>query len=159
MSRPRLPATHHVARYCNLSSLDGGWPTTKSFRLDPAGISVNHLEWFDEDDLAAAMLGLQNWKLKQENFTTRVSGRFALMPVGDVTKCTGAAVVRDPIEDTERPLRSDPSHSLIRRNCGDIDEEREFKTRLLQAVQSVHPARPPCYPSGSSSRQADWPSA
>ena len=143
MSRPRLPATHHVAGYCNQSSLDGDWPTTKSFRLDPDGISANHLEWFDEDDLEAAMLGLQKWKLKQENFTTRVSGRFAVMPVGDVVECTGAVVVADPIEDTEHPLRSDPSHSLIQPSPGDDDAERVFKTRLLQAVQSVHPAWPP----------------
>lgn len=143
MSPPRLPATHHVAGYCNQSSLDDGWPTPMSFRLDPDGVSCDHLEWFDQDDLAAAILGLQNWKLKQENFTTRVSGRFAVMPVGDIVECTGAEVVEDPIDDPEHPLCSDPSHALIQPGPGDDDAQRDFKTRLLQAVQSVHHARPP----------------
>ena len=89
------------------------------------------------------MLGLQNWKLKQKNFTTRVSGRFAVMPVGDIIECTGAVVVEDPIENTECPLCSDPSHVLIQPSPGDDNAERDFKTRLLQAVQSVHTARPP----------------
>ncbi len=140
MSRPRLPATHHVAGYCNKSSLDGDWPTTKSFRVDSDGVSVNHLERFDADDPAAAMLGLQNWKLGQPNFQTRASGRFAVLPVGDIVECTGAAVIADPIEHPEHP---DPSHALIQRSPGDGDDERAFKTCLLQAVQSVHPALPP----------------
>ncbi len=143
MSPPRIPATHHVAGYCNHSSLDDdGCPTTLSFRLDTNGVSGNHVEWFDQDDLAAAMLGLQKWKLKQKNFTTRVSGRFAVMPVGDIIECTGAVVVEDPIENAECPLCSDPSHVLIQPSPDDEDAKRDFKTRLLQAVQTVHPARP-----------------
>ena len=143
VSPPRIPATHHVAGYCNHSSLDDdGCPTTLSFRLDTNGVSGNHVEWFDQDDLAAAMLGLQKWKLKQKNFTTRVSGRFAVMPVGDIIECTGAVVVEDPIENAECPLCSDPSHVLIQPSPDDEDAKRDFKTRLLQAVQTVHPARP-----------------
>lgn len=141
----RLCTLHHVAGYCKPSSLDGDQPTPQSFRIDPDGISVNHLEWFDENDVATALLGLQQWKLRQENFTTRVNGRFAIWIVGRIEEVTGAVVVEDPIEDTARALCSDPSHSLIQEipGHGDDDAERVFKARLLQAVRCVRPALPP----------------
>ena len=117
-------------------------PTIDSFRIDPDGISVDHVEWFERTDFAVAILKLQKFKKEQRfaetnRFTTSRSGKFAILLVGKVGR-TGAEVVEKPIPDN-------PAHALIQRipNQGNPDAERRFKTSLLAAIESVHPAWPP----------------
>lgn len=127
-----LSASEHVAGYCKPSSLDGGVPTPDSFRIDDNGISVNHLEWFDKQDLDAAILGLQKFNCEREDFETRRTGKIAGFVVGRI-RSTGADVVID-----RRP--SNPSHALIQNIS---DSALEFKAKLLRLIEFVRPAWPP----------------
>ena len=138
----RLPASDHVAGYCNLSSLDDeGRPTTDSFRIDEDGVSVDHLEWFDREDLSVAKAELQKFKKRQRYaevnpFRTRRSGKFAIMVVEKI-ETTGAEVVADCIPD-------DPAHALIQGipGQGNRDAELQFKATLAALVECVFPAWP-----------------
>ena len=128
-SGKRLPDEDHVARYCSGGRLDGERPLPNAFG-DNNGISVNHLEWFDQADVSSNVRELQKHKLQQRNFTTRRTGRFAVLTVGDVHR-VGPEVVADPACD-------DPSHALIRRGATD-----QVRVRLaLLARGSVYPALP-----------------
>ena len=135
-----LPDDHHCSRYCKPTAVGrDGLPTTAAFEIKPDEeyLSVNWLEFFGTQDLAAAV-ELVREAFHCKRYRVRRNGRFAVVNVGAALAAIAEADGRrGRVEHI--PLENDESHAgLYGYAAGDLAVAVEL--RALIQTQHVHPA-------------------
>ncbi len=111
--------------------------TAFSLRRDEAYLSVNWLEYLDEQDQYAA-IGRVRETFEQKGFTVRPNGRFAVINVG-AAKAIATECFQGPLSIEHVPLADDPSHSgIVGYTANDLAVAAALA--VLVTPLNVHPA-------------------
>lgn len=126
MSRPTIPDTDHILRYCSPVNVDGDAIIPDAFELSKGAnhLSVNWMEYDKSNNgIENQLEAVRNCMIAKE-YAIRRNGRFARFNVGDVKKRISGSNVCSIPED------NDPSHAGICAN----ERNREFSLEMANMV-------------------------
>lgn len=101
----RIGSDHHIARYCNPKTCQGGEISHRAFRLDDNGVSVNWLEYF-QGSRESQIDRIRSDVSKQLDI--RENGRFAVLQIRSIESVFKSMYVQ------HEPSENNPSHAEIR---------------------------------------------
>lgn len=139
MKGDKIPAQHHIARYCKPTQAPDGQIQATAFMLRPSeeSLSVNWLEFHGHSSREEEIAELR--RIYFAKLSVGVSAKIAVLNVGEVcNKVFTESPDSRNLEILHDPLESDPSHSGIYNLRNDDELIAEL---ILETVLETYPAR------------------